>query len=58
MGPHESWSSIASPGPEAQITAWVFLPEGSNPERLTLELVLKDGGDNLRRYRFTAAPET
>jgi hypothetical protein len=30
----------------------LFLPDGSDPTELELELALFDGGDNLRSYRF------
>ena len=57
LGPHEARHGVASRAPEAHANAWLFLPEKSDPVQLTLELALRDGGNNLRRYRFIAARE-
>jgi hypothetical protein len=57
VGPHEAWRGSVSPGSEAHLTAWVFLPEKAEPTQLTLEFTFKDGGGNLRRYRFIATRE-
>jgi hypothetical protein len=40
------------PGSDAQITAWLFLPDGRDSTELLLELAVYDGSDNLRCYRF------
>ena len=42
---------------EAQITAWLFMPEGNDPSELELELALFDRGDNLRCLRFGVVRE-
>ena len=55
---HEIDHGGVAPGSEAQITAWLFLPEDSDPLDLLLELALFDGGDNLRSYRFGVLRET
>lgn len=57
LGPHEARHGVASPKSEAHTTAWLFLPEKSDPAQLTLELAMRDGGGGLRRYRFIAARE-
>jgi hypothetical protein len=57
VGPHETRHGAVSPGSQAHMTAWVFLPEKSEPTQLTLEFTFKDGGGNLRRYRFIATRE-
>ena len=49
---HELQHGGVVPGSEAQITAWLFLPDDSDPTELLLELALFDGSDNLRSYRF------
>jgi len=49
---HEEHHGGVAPRSEAHITAWLFLPDGSDPTELLLELALFDGGDNLRAYRF------
>ena len=49
---HELHHGGVVPGSEAQITAWLFLPDGGDPTDLLLELAVLDGGDNLRNYRF------
>ncbi|MBK5198897.1 MAG: hypothetical protein JJE37_11545 [Methyloceanibacter sp.] len=54
VGPHEARHGSISPGSEAHMTAWLFLPEKSEPTQLTLEFVFKDGGGHLRHYRFIA----
>lgn len=48
---HEQHHGVA-PRSEAQITAWLFLPDGSDPTELELELAVLDGGDRFRSYRF------
>ena len=40
-----------------QITAWLFLPEDSNPLDVTLELIVRDHASALRRYRVIAKRE-
>jgi len=55
---HEIDHGGVAPGSEVQITAWLFLPEDSDPLNLLLELALFDGGDNLRSYRFGVLRET
>jgi hypothetical protein len=55
---HEIDHGGVAPGSEVQITAWLFLPEDSDPLDLLLELALFDGGDNLRSYRFGVLRET
>jgi hypothetical protein len=57
LGPQEEQHGVASLKSEAHTTAWLFLPEKSDPAELTLELALRDGGGHLRRYRFIASPE-
>ena len=57
VGPHEAWRGAVSPGWEAHMMAWVFLPERSEPTQLTLELAFRDGGGQLRHYRFIATRE-
>ena len=57
VGPHEAWRGSVSPGSEAHMTAWVFLPERSELTQLTLEFAFKDGGGHLRHYRFIATRE-
>jgi hypothetical protein len=57
VGPHEAWRGAVSPGSEAHMMAWVFLPERSEPTQLTLELAFRDGGGHLRHYRFIATRE-
>lgn len=57
LGPQEEQHAVASLKSEAHTTAWLFLPEKSDPVQLTLELALRDGANNLRRYRFIAARE-
>lgn len=46
---HQGGVALAS---EAQVTVWLFLPDGSDPTELELELALFDGSENLRAYRF------
>jgi hypothetical protein len=46
---HQGGVALAS---EAQVTVWLFLPDGSDPTELELELGLFDGSENLRAYRF------
>jgi hypothetical protein len=45
------------PAKDAQLTAWLFLPVGADPSELVLELMLVDGSDHLRAYRFSVAPD-
>jgi hypothetical protein len=52
IAPHELRHGGVVSDSDAQITAWLFLPDGSDPTELELELALFDGGDNLRCYRF------
>jgi hypothetical protein len=42
---------------QAQLTAWLFLPEDSNPLDVTLELVVRDQASALRRHRVIAKRE-
>ena len=55
VGPQEEQHGVPSLRSEAHTTAWLFLPENSDPAQLTLELAFRDGGGHLRRYRFIAA---
>lgn len=58
IGPNEQQQGGVVPGSaEAQITAWLFLPEDRDPSELTLELALFDRGDNLRCLRFGVVRE-
>jgi hypothetical protein len=43
-----------SRGSEGYVTAWLPLPETSDPAAVVLELALLDGAGRLRRYNFTA----
>jgi hypothetical protein len=52
LGPHDAHTGTVSRAAEGQVTAWLFLPEGNDPEDVALELVMLDHGDHLRRYRF------
>jgi hypothetical protein len=54
LGPHEPRKGAVSRASEGHVTAWLFLPEGSDTSDVTLELGLLDGAGHLRRYRFTA----
>jgi hypothetical protein len=49
---HEPHQGGVKPASEAQISIWLYLPDGSDPTELELELAVFDGGDNLRAYRF------
>jgi hypothetical protein len=49
---HEQHHGGVAPRSEAHITAWLFLPDGTDPIDLELELGVLDGGDHLRSYRF------
>ena len=53
LGPHEARAHTS----QQQITAWLFLPEGSNPLDVTLELIVRDHASALRRYRVIAKRE-
>jgi hypothetical protein len=55
VGPHDARQSIALVGPETHATVWLFLPGKADPSDVVLELALKDQGESLRRYRFTAS---
>lgn len=55
---HEMHHGGVAPGSAVQITAWLFLPNDSDPLDLLLELALFDRGDNLRCYRFGVLRET
>lgn len=57
LGPHEAHAGTVSRNAEAQLTAWLFLPEKLNPLNVTLELVLLDHAGSHRRYRLTARRE-
>ncbi len=57
LGPHDAHTGTVSRDSEGHVTAWLFLPEGSNPVDLTLELAVMDGAEHLRRYRVTATRE-
>jgi hypothetical protein len=57
IAPHELRHGGVVPNSEAQITAWLFLPDGSDPTELLLELAVFDGSDNLRSYRFGVTRE-
>ena len=54
---HEQHHGGVAPRSEAQITAWLFLPEGIDPTELELELAVLDGGDHPRSYRFGVTRE-
>ena len=56
LGPQEASSSV-SRNAEAQATAWLFLPEKTNPLGVTVELAVLDRAGPLRRYRVTARRE-
>jgi hypothetical protein len=57
VGPREHPHGVVSLRSEAQAAAWLFLPEGTAPEPVTLELTLREDGDKLRRHRFDVTPE-
>ena len=42
---------------QAQITAWLFLPEELQPLDVTLELIVRDHASARRRYRVIAKRE-
>jgi hypothetical protein len=54
---HEQHHGAVAPRSEARITAWLFLPDSSDPTELELELAVLDGGDHLRCYRFGVTRE-
>ena len=56
LGPHEAASSVSRDA-KGQVTAWLFLPEETNPLAVTVELVVLDRAGHLRRYRVTARRE-
>ena len=55
--PHEARAGAVARTSQAQITAWLFLPEDSNPLDVTLELIVRDHASALRRYRVIAKRE-
>ena len=57
LGPHDAHTGTVSRASEGHVTAWLFMPEDSDPADLTLELTLFDGSDNLRCHRFIAVRE-
>ena len=57
LGPHEARAGTVSRASEGYVTAWLFLPENSEPEDLVLELALPDREGHLRRYRFNVGRE-
>lgn len=57
LGPHEGEANGVSPAAEGYVTAWLLLPETSDPAAVELELALLDGAGHLRRYSFTAHRE-
>lgn len=54
LGPYQAESNSVSRASEGQVTAWLLLPETSDPAAVVLELALLDGAGHLRRYTFTA----
>lgn len=54
LGPHEAHSGTVARAAGGQVTAWLFLPEDSDPAGVTLELAVLDGAGHLRRHRFDA----
>jgi hypothetical protein len=57
VGPREHSQGVVSLRSEAHAAAWLFLPEGSDPDVVTLELTLREDGDKVRRHRFDVRPE-
>jgi hypothetical protein len=57
LGPHEARGGAVVRTSQAQLTAWLFLPEDSNPLDVTLELVVRDQASALRRHRVIAKRE-
>jgi hypothetical protein len=57
LGPQEARAGAVSRAAEGHVTAWLFLPEESDPADLELELAFLDREENLRRYRVTASRE-
>jgi hypothetical protein len=57
LGPHEARAGAVARTSQGQITAWLFLPEDSNPLDVTLELIVRDHASALRRYRVIAKRE-
>ena len=57
LGPHEARADAGARASQQQITAWLFLPEDSNPLDVTLELIVRDHASALRRYRVIAKRE-
>ena len=57
LGPHDAHTGTVSRASEGHVTAWLFMPEDSDPADLTLELTLLDGSDNLRCHRFSVVRE-
>ena len=54
LGPHDAETGTVSGASEGHATAWLLLPEHSDPAAVVLELALLDGAGHLRRYNFTA----
>lgn len=57
LGPHEAGAGAVARTSQQQITAWLFLPEDSNPLEVTLELIVLDHAGLLRRHRVIAKRE-
>lgn len=58
IAPHEGPHGGVFPGSaEAEITAWVFMPEDKDPSELMLELSLFDREETLRCLRFGVVRE-
>jgi hypothetical protein len=57
LGSHEANAGAVARTSQAQLTAWLFLPEDSNPLDVTLELVVRDQAGALRRHRVIAKRE-
>jgi hypothetical protein len=57
LGPHDARAGAVAGTSQQQITAWLFLPEDSNPLDVTLELIVRDHAGALRRYRVIAKRE-
>jgi hypothetical protein len=57
VAPHEAREGGTSPGSEAHLTAWLFLPGSKPPAEVTLELTLRDVRGKLHRYELTSTPQ-